>query len=249
MNNNLPQVILFQEDEKALNYRYKLPFQLNSNISIKSIEYDVDEFKNNGIKLIGPQPTKNAIYYLHPYNENEYIHESKGEMYFLEEKLDLYRRVGALLGAKSISTKVILTESKKLEIDVEGKLQIKVVKGEASTNYTVQSKYQQALEITEKYNLQNNFDLHKNIDGLNDMIDKLNLHHELGIKSLIEARDSRNSGTSLSERTVKSEISSEYNSLLQVSAQLSAPVFSVGADFKRSLETLNKLNVNIEFEF
>lgn len=45
MNNNLPQVILFQEDEKALNYRYKLPFQLDVNVSIKSIEYDVEEFK------------------------------------------------------------------------------------------------------------------------------------------------------------------------------------------------------------
>jgi len=249
MKSNLPQVVLFQEDEKALNYEYKLPFQLDANISIKSIEYDVEEFKNSGIKLIGPQPTKDTIYYLHPYKNNEYIHESLGEMYFLQEKLDLYRRVGALLGAKSISTKVVLTESKNLTIDVEGKLQIKLVKAETSVNYTEQSKYQQALEISEEYNLQNNFDLHKNIDELHVMIDKLNLHHELGIISLIEARDSRNSGTALSKRKVKSEISSEYSNLLQVSAQLSAPVFSIGADFKRSLETLNKLNVDIEYEF
>lgn len=249
MKYNLPQVLLFQEDEKALNYEYKLPFQLDANISIKSIEYDVEEFKNSGIKLIGSQPTKDTIYYLHPYKKNEYIHESLGEMYFLQEKLELYRRVGALLGAKSISTKVVLTESKKLEIDVEGKLQVKLVKAETSVNYTEQSKYQQALEISEEYNLQNNFDLHKNIDELHAMIDKLNLDHELGIISLIEARDSRNSGTVLSKRKVKSEISSEYSNLLQVSAQLSAPVFSIGADFKRSLETLNKLNVDIEYEF
>lgn len=249
MANNLPQVILFQEDEKALNYRYKLPFQLNSEVVIKSIEYDVEDLKDKRIKFVGPRPTKDAIYYLHPYKDNEYVHESLDEMYFLQEKLDLYRRVGSLLGAKSISTKVVLTESKKLEIDFEGKLQVKVVKIESSVKSSEESKYRNSLEISEKYNHKENFDLNKNIDELRCLIDKLNLHHELQIISLIDARDSRNSGVELSKRRVQSEISSEYNRLLEVSAQLSSPVFSVGANFKRSLETLNKLNVDIEFEF
>jgi len=249
MKNNLPKVVLFQEDEKADNYRYKLPFILNSDIAIKSIEYDVEEFTNNGIKLIGPQPTKNAIYYLHPYKNNEYIHESLGEMYFLEEKMNLYRRVGALLGAKYISTEVVLSESKKLEIDIEGNLRIKVVNAGTNINYSEQSKYQIFQVTKEEIEFKDNFDLNKNIDELRAMIDKLNLHHELGIISLIEARDSRDSGVSLKSRKVSSEISSEYNSLLEVSVQLSAPVFNVGANFERSLETLNKLNVEIDFEF
>jgi hypothetical protein len=249
MNNNLPQVILFQEDEKALNYGFKIPFELNSDVAVRSIEYDLEDFKNGEVKLVGPRPTKDAIYYLHPYKDNEYVHESLGEMYFLEEKLELYKRVGYLLGAKSISTKVILSESKKLEVDVEGKVRVKVVNSGTNVNYSKQSQYKEALEISEKYNQKENYDLNKNIDELRDMTEKLNLHHELGIISLIEARDSRNSGVELSERKVKSEISSEYNRLLQISAQLSSPVFSVGADFKHSLETLNKLNVDIEFVF
>lgn len=249
MKNNLPQVVLFQEDEKALNYRYKLLFQLNNNISIKSIDYDIDEFKNNGIKLIGPQPTKDAIYYLHPYKKNEYLHESLGEMFFLEEKMNLYRRVGALLGAKYISTEVVLLESKKLEIDIEGNLRIKAINAGTNINYLEQSKYQNFQITKEKIEFKDNFDLNKNIDELRDMIDKLNLHHELGIISLIDGRDSRVSGVSLKYRKVSSEISSEYNNLLEVSAQLSSPIFSIGANFKRSLESLNKLNVNIEFEF
>lgn len=249
MNNNLPQVVLFQDDEKALNYRYKLPFQLKSSVSIKSIDYDVDAFKSNGVKLIGPQPVQDSIYYLHPYKKNEYVHESFGELYFLEEKLNLYRRVGALLGAKSISTKLDLTESKKIEIDVEGNLKVKVLKADVNVNSKEISKYQQSLEISEQYNLEQNFNLNDNIDKLRLMIDNLNLYHELGIISLIDARDSRDSGTSLSKRTVNSEISSEYNNLLEISAQLSSPVFSVGVNFKRSLETLNKLNVEIIYEF
>jgi len=249
MKNNLPKVVLFQEDEKADNYRYKLPFILNSDIAIKSIEYDVEEFTNNGIKLIGPRPTKDAVYYLHPYKNNEYIHESLGEMYLLEEKMNLYRRVGALLGAKFISTKVVSTESKKLEIDIEGKLRVKIVNTGTSVNYSEHSKYQRFQITKEEIEFKDNFDLNKNIDELRVMIDTLNLHHELGIISLIEGRDSRDSGVSLKSRNVSSEISSEYNSLLEISVQLSAPVFSVGANFKRSLETLNKLNVEIDFEF
>lgn len=249
MNDNLPQVILFQEDEKARNYKYIIPFELNSDVAVKSIEDDVEDFKNGEVKLVGPPPTKDAIYYLHPYKDKEYVHESLGEMYFLEEKLELYKRVGYLLGAKSISTKVILTESKKLEIDIEGKVQVNTVNAGANVNNSKQSKYKETLEISEKYNQKENFDLNRNIDELKDMTQTLNLHHETGIKSLIDARDSRNSGVELSERKVKSEISSEYNRLLKISAQLSSPVFSVGIDFKNSLKTLNTLNVDIEFVF
>lgn len=249
MKNNSPQIILFQEDEKALNYKYKLPFQLHSNIAIKSIEYDVPDLENKGIELVGPQPTKDAIYYLHPYKKNKYIHENLSEMHLLEEKMNLYRRVGALLGAKYISTKVILSESKKLEIDMEGKLQVKVLKAETNINYSEQSKYQRFQITEEEIEFKDNFDLNNNIDELKSMIDTYNLHHELGIISLIEGRDSRVSGVTLKSRKVSSEISSEYNSLLEVSAQLSAPVFSVGANFKKSLETVNKLNIDIEYQF
>src|SRR5690606_37299094 len=135
-----------------------------------------------------------------------------------------------------------------LEIDVEGKLRVKVVKAETNMRNSKESKYKETLEINDTYNLQDNFDLNKNIDELRNMIQKLNLHHELSIISLIDARDSRESGTILTTRKVKSEISSEYNSLLQVSAQLSSPVFSVGAEFSRSLETVYRLNIDIDFE-
>lgn len=249
MKKNLPRVMLFQEDEKALNYKYKLPFQLNSDIAIKSIEYDVDDFLNQGVKLIGPRPTRDDIYYLHPYKNDEYIHESLGESHFLEEKMNFYRQVGSLLGAKTISTKVNLLESKSIEADIDGKVRVKLIDAGTNVKYSEGSVNKDTLEISEKYNLQDNFDLNKNVDMLRDMINKLNLNHELGIISLINARDSRESGTTLSHRTVKSEISYEYNNLLEVSAQLSSPVFSVGANFNRRLEKLNKLNVEISFQF
>ncbi|WP_410877836.1 hypothetical protein [Myroides sp. DW712] len=248
-NNNLPEVILFQEDEQVLNYRYKLPYMLDKKIAIKSIEYDVETFLSNGIKLIGDRPSTGAMYYLHPYKNNAYIHANNVEMYLLEEKLTLYRRVGALLGATSISTKVVSTESEKLEIDVEGKVRIRLINAKANVNYQKDSKYSRFEIVSEKIKQEAHFDRNKNIDELRMLIDRFNLHHEIGITSLIEARDSRDSGVLLKERKISSEISSEYNSLLKISAQLSAPVFNVSSEFKRSLETVKRLNVEIEFVF
>jgi len=249
MSNKLAQVVIFQEDEKALNYRYRLPFQLNSNISVKSIEYDTEEFTNKNIKLVGPRPSRDSIYYLHPYKNNVYLHESIVEKHLLEEKLALYRRVGYLVGAKSINTKVVSSNPEKLSIDAEGKVQKKILKVEANFNSTKESKEQDSLEVYEEYSIQDNFDLNKNIDVLNNIIVEYNLHHEIGLKSLIDSRDSRDSGTMLTKKTISSEITSEYNSLLKISAQLSSPIFSASTDFKQSIETVKKLNINIEFVF
>lgn len=249
MSENLPKVILFQEDEKALNYRYKLEYQLNQNISIKSLEYDLEKFNNSAITLEGSQPTNDSMYYLHPYKTGVYVHESLGEFHFLKEKMELYRRVGALLGAKSISTKVILTKSEKIDIDIDGKVRVKVINAGVDLNIIKKSGYSEALEISEKYELQSNFNLNKNIDELKNMIKNFNLNHESDIVSLINARDSRSSGTALLERKVKSEISSEYNNLLKVSAQLSSPIFNVDTNFKKSLEEMSSITLEMEFIF
>lgn len=248
-DNTLQEIILFQDDEQALNYRYKLPFMLDKKIAIKSIDYDVEAFLSNDIKLIGNRPSIGAMYYLHPYKNNEYIHENNVETYLLEEKLTLYRRVGALLGATSISTKFVSSEVEKLEIDVNGKVRVKVLNGEANVNYKRDSKYSRLEIVSEKIKQEAHFDRNKNIDELRLLIDRLNLNHETGITSLIDGRDSRNSGVLLKEKKIVSEISSEYNSLLKISAQLSSPVFNVSSEFKRSLETVKKLNIEIEFIF
>lgn len=249
MKNKLSQVILFQDDEVALNYRYKLPYQLNTSIQVKSIDYDVEDFINSGAKLVGPRPNNDSIYYLHPYKDNEYVHESLGEMYFLKEKFNLYRRIGALLGAKTISTKVKLIKSESVEIDFEGNIQVKLVNAGLNGNLTKESTYGQFELIKDKINQEDNFDLDRNIDKLKVMIDQFNLHHELDLVSLIEDRDSREWGTKIGYRKIESEISSEFSRLLKASAQISSPVFSVGADFKNSLKSINKLMVDIVFDF
>lgn len=243
------QVLLFQEDEKALGYQYEIPRTLSMrDIDVKSIDYDVEEVNKN-FTLVGAQPTENSVYYLHPYKKNTYVHESLGEDYFLKEKLALYIKVGYLIGAKTIVTKVISSESKKREIDANGECRYKVIEGDLNINHTTTESYKKSLEISKTFEHKDNFDLDKNIDKLRKMIDMFNLHHETNMISMIDARDSRNSGTILKTEHVKSEITSEYNKILDISAKLSNPVFSVSAGFKDNLEIINKIKVDIRFEF
>lgn len=250
MSNNSPKpVLLFQEDEKALGYQYELPRTLSMrDIDVKSIDYDVEEVNKN-YTLVGAQPTENSVYYLHPYKKNTYVHESLGEDYFLKEKLALYIKVGSLIGAKTIAIKVISSERKEREIDASGKCRYKVIKGDINIKHTTTESYKNSLEIFRTYEHKDNFDLDRNIDELRKMIDEFNLHHETNMISVIDARDSRNSGTILKTEHVVSEITREYNKILDISAKLSNPIFEVSAGFKDSLEIVNKIEVDIKFEF
>ncbi|MFK8269487.1 hypothetical protein [Capnocytophaga stomatis] len=251
MNKKLPKVLLFQEDEKALNYKYKYPdYVLGKDIEVKSFEYDVDELKEAGIKFIGGEPKDNAVYFLHPYKENTYVSETQPENYFLEEKLELYKRVASLLGAKKIETKVGAEESQKIEVDAQGNVTFApVAKLEGGVKIEKNQNNKISLEIEDSFELQPNFNLHKNIEELRSLIEKFNLHHEIGIISLIDSRDSTNSGTLLKKRKIKSEITSEYNHLLEISAKLNVKAFEISATFKRKVEKMNKLTLEITFEF
>ena len=91
--------------------------------------------------------------------------------------------------------------------------------------------------------------MNKNIEELRKLIDEFNLGHEIDIISLIDFRDSRVSGTILKERHVKSEITSEYNKTLDISAKLTNPVFSVSTEFKNRVKRVQKIMIDIKFEF
>ncbi|MDO4764263.1 MAG: hypothetical protein Q4A00_07780 [Flavobacteriaceae bacterium] len=250
MNKKLPKVLLFQEDEKALNYKYKYPdYVLGKDIEVKSFEYDVDELKEAGIKFIGGEPQDNAVYFLHPYKENTYVSETQPEDYFLKEKLELYKRVASLLGAKTIETKVISEEYKKIEVDAQGNITFTpVAKLEGGVKIEKNQNNKKSLEIKDSFELQPNFNLHKRIEDLRGLIEKFNLHHEIDIISLIDSRDPT-SGTLLKKREVKSEITSEYNHLLEISAKLNVKAFETSATFKRKVEKINKQILEITFEF
>lgn len=249
MNNNLPQVIAFQEYERADNYKYKLPYQLNSGIEIMSIDYDLESLKQKGIKFHGSRAKIDSVFYLHPYKDNVYINSEIAEEYLLSEKIELYKSFAAVLGAREIYTEFIQREDKSIEVTFDGKVQVKVVNAGLNISNIENNMRSKLHQINHKIDIVDNFDLNKNIDKLYKKIEDYNLDHEIDLISLVKSRDSRDSGVQLKETTIKSEITSEYNNLLKISAQLSSPVFNLGADFNESLKTVNSLTINLKFKF
>lgn len=250
MSNNRPkQVLLFQEDEKALGYQYEIPRTLSMrDIDVKSIDYDVEEVNKNYI-LVGSRPTENSVYYLHPYEKNQYVHESLGEEHFLKAKIFYLKKVARLLGAKHIVTKIVFAEGKTREIDANGECRYKVIEGGIDVKYKTEEKYKKSIEISQDVEPEEEFDLNENIDMLRSEIQELNLHHELEMIDLIDGRDSRISKTKLTSTHIRTEITSEYNRLLDISAKLSNPIFKVSAGFKDNLKIVNQIMIDVKFEF
>lgn len=248
MREILPQIVLFQEDEKALNYRYKQKYSIGTNIKVKSLEYDFDDFERE-YEVIGNRPSDNTLYFLHPYKDKVYLNENLGEVYFLKEKLQLYKSAASLLGAKSISTKITLKESQSINTDINGEVKYETVNIEGSVKTKEENNLKKMFEIDEEFELQDNFNKENNIKELRDYIKKHDLNHEIDLISLIDGRDSSQSGTLLKKKTVKSEITSEYNNLLEVSAKLNSPVFSISGSYKEKLKKINTVTIDIKFIF
>lgn len=248
MSNKLPQVVLFQNDEIALNYRYKLPYELDKNIAIKSIEYDLEDFSkyeliNNG------RVFESDVYLLHPYKDNTYIEQSLMESYLINEKLNLYSRIASLLGANQVRTYVEFVESESYVLNADGSLKVKIV--ELSVEYKEQEtkKYTKSIEISNTYSQSENFNLHKNIDDIYRMISKYNLSREVQLVSLVEGRDDRKGGVMQKTKRIRTELTTEVNNLYQLSAKVTTPIFNVNFNLKKSLERVNKLMVELEFIF
>ncbi|MFC0343464.1 hypothetical protein [Epilithonimonas hispanica] len=251
MRNKQPQVILFQDDEIALGYEYdQVPVKLSKDIIIKSIDYDYDKLKEEGVSFVGTtEPSNNSVYFKHPYKKDTYVQDTKNEDYYLKEKVEIFKKIGQQLGAKKILTKVLSLQSEKITTEINADGSVKVVKAEVGVTTIEQKKNESSYEIEDTYELLSNFDLDKNIEDVRLLINDCNLNHESELISLIDARDSKNSGTTLKTRKVKSELTSEYNHLLDISLSLSHPVFNISSSFKKNIEKIQTLKIEIEYTF
>lgn len=249
MSQNLPEVVLFQNDEKSLGYKFEenAP-QLSPKIEIKSIDYDAEDFIKN-FELIGGKPEENSVFYLNPYKSNTYVHESKADKYFLAEKIALYRLVAYYLGATKVESIVTIDEQAILSTDKEGNLSYKFVKAKVRTKKEMEESYFETCHITEDFKLNENYDIKNGIILCEKLIIDNNLQGETELILLLKTRHSELVGSQSTKKTINTEISSEYNSLLEVSATLTSPIFSVSGSFTRSVKTLNKIRVAITFTF
>ena len=243
------KVVLFLEDEKALNYKYKTVINLTKDIEIKSLDYDFEKFENEFTLISESKTSYGDIYFLHPYKSNTYVNEKNAEQYLLHEKLNLFRRAASLLGAVSISSKVIVKNIDSIETDTNGKVRWKIADAGIDVKTKSTNNLKSSLEIYDEYKLESNYNHQENLENLRKFIEENNLNHELQLIDLIEGRDYKKSGTSLKKKKIKTEITQEYNNLLEISARLKSPVFSLNSSFHKKLKNVKTLEVEIEYNF
>lgn len=250
---NLPKIIIFQEDERARNYRWKLPEKSTFRrqpIMVRSFEYDKDEFlKNNEVIVDNKNFDLDTVFYLHPNRDNVYIEQSKFEDHIFKERILRYIAMAQKLGAKKATLTAELLETKSLDIDANGSVRYKVFKMESNYKKEVEEKFKKTYLDSTEYQPSENFDLVKNFKEAQQWIKDENLYFDLDLIHFVNSRNPETDNL-LSKKTLITKLTQDTNELLSISANLAVgPLFSLKAGFKENVSSLKELLLKIELEF
>ncbi|TDE03310.1 hypothetical protein [Flavobacterium sandaracinum] len=243
------KIVLFEEDERSLNYKFeKFADRLNST-EILSLEYDKDKFLND-YEIVGQEPEIGSVYYKHPSKPNCYVNSSLGEYFFMQEKIEVYGKIAQLLGATGFEATVVLdSQEKKIKV-VNGDIQYQVVKIEGDRKEEQTKKIIQSLQLNRKITIEPHFDKNSSYNKACEFLKSNNFTSDPSLNSLLESRNPDN-GSVTQEQTIKIELTSEYNELLEISAGLEVmkEVFKLNMSFSEKFESIKKVNLDMKIYF
>lgn len=250
MENNkiVETVVLFQDDERSLNYKFELFGKQLISTKVLSIEYDKDEFSQ--LNLIGSKPEIGSVYYKHPYKNDTYVNSNLNDFYFMNEKLELIAHFVKLLGAKSFEASVDIEDIQKMILSTDGKIKYKVVEVESSFKHEEAKKLRSKLKLKREFEQDDSFDKVTNYNRVLEHIQKYNLSAESSIIGLIESRDPM-IGNQSKHQELSTELTSEYISILNSAGGLKVmeDVFNLNFDYNRQFESIKKVNLKMEVKF
>lgn len=241
-------VILFEYDERSLNYMFEPRSGELKSVKVLSIEYDKDNFLQ--YNLIGPTPEIGSVYYKHPYRKSTYVNSNLTDFYFMNEKLELIAHLVKLLGAKSFEGSVDIEEIEKVEISADGKVNFKVVSVNSSFKKEETSKLTSKLKLKRYFEEDHNFNRIENYKEAQRHIKENNLSAESSIIGLIESRNPQ-VGNHNKRQELTTELSSEFNSILNFSVGLKVmeSVFNLNFDYNKQFESIKKVNLSMIVTF
>lgn len=245
------QVVLFENDEKSLNYKFE-PYGKNLNsTTIASIEYDRESFLQN--EIIGQHPEIGSVYYRHPYKHNCYVNSNLEDLYFMKEKFELFSNIVKLLGGKRFSGIAEIDEIETLDSSLNGEIKYKIVELDANTKKTENARLNSKLILTVDFNQENElveFDRITSYEKVKEIIKKNNLSAETSLLGLVESRNPF-IGNSNIRQTLRTELTSEFNSIVSYAASLKLMenVFNLNMSFDKQVSKIKKVNLLLEIEF
>lgn len=243
------KIVLFEEDEKSLNYKFEKHSDKLKSTDVLSLEYDKDKFLKN-YEIKGQLPEIGSVYYKHPIIPNCYVNSTLDEYYFMKEKIEAYGKVAQLLGAASFEATVVLDSIEKIAFEVSGDFKYKVVDMNASLKEAETNRIVQKLELKRNFEIQIGFDKEKSFNNASDFIRSHNFSADPSLKGLLESRDPK-LGSTTKDQTLKTELTSEYNELLEFSAGLNVmkEVFNLSMGFSKRFESIKKVNLDMKIYF
>lgn len=243
------KVVLFEEDEKSLNYKFEKHSNKLRSTEILSIEYDKDKFVNE-YEIKGQLPEIGSVYYKHPSVPNCYVNSSLDEYFFMNEKIEAYGKVAQSLGAIGFEATVVLDSLEKMEFGTNGDIKYKIVEMDASYKQTETNAIIQKLILNREIEIQSDYDKYKGYNEAFDFIKNNNFSSDPSLKGLLESRNPSN-GSLTKKQTLKTELTSEYNELLEFSAGLNvmSDVFNLNMNFSKKFESIKKVYLDMIIYF
>nr|WP_315199221.1 hypothetical protein [uncultured Flavobacterium sp.] len=243
------KVILFEDDERSLNYKFEKHSDKLKSTKILSLEYDKDQFLND-YEIIGQLPEIGSVYYKHPSKPNCYVNSALDEYYFMQEKIEVYGKVAQLLGATGFEATVVLDSIEKMDFIGSGDFKYKIVEMNASSKEAETNKIMQRLELKRDLEIQPDFNKIINFNKAIDFVESRNFSSDPSLKGLLESRDPKG-GSITKNQTLKTELTSEYNELLEFSAGLNvmSGVFKLNMGFSKKFESIKKVNLDMKIYF
>ena len=243
------KIVLFEEDEKSLNYKFEKHSDKLMSTEILSFEYDKDKFLKD-YEIVGQEPEIGSVYYKHPNRPKCYVDSNLDEYYFMQEKIEDYAKVAKWLGATGFKATIVLDSMEKITFGTNGDFKYQAVEVDATYKETETIKITQRLKLKRDFEIQPDFDKEISFKKANDFVNSHNFTADRGLKGLIDSRNPKD-GSFTKYQGLNSELTSDYNKLLEFSAGLNvmSGVFKLNMGFSKKFELIKKVNLDMKIYF
>jgi hypothetical protein len=247
-------VVLVTSDEKSISYKWEDNSEKIKAIDVISGEYGWDNNVFEEFEFIGLIPNTEQVFLKSPFEKKKYIEIGKSEEYFFTKKISLYKNIAFLLGAKDFSANAEFIEEKRITTDANLNVSY-LPAGELSGDYKneTESKIASEYDLTENFEDKddyNTLDKERAYNEAKEIIENNNLRNEIDLTDFVEFRNPKHQ-KQLKSKTLKLKLTSELNTLIELSAKINVldNVFGLEAGFKTRTEILKTIILRTEVNF
>lgn len=244
----LKDVVLVTSDEKSLGFQWEDKASKISGVQVISAEYDLPAVLID-TKFIGLVKDKEQVFVKNPF-ANEYIEISQSENRLFSSKISIYRRVAAVLGAKTFRAKAVFVEEKKRTLDADLEASARTVELDATYKAIQEEKLNKTYELESDFESAVDFDRSLAYEQAKQLIMNLQMESEQEIVDLIENNNPQYQNREVRQR-IKLQLTNELNDLLEISFKLTGmgSLFGLGANFQTTTESVKTIILDTEITF